>query len=226
MDNGFFSAAINASERIALEKLPDMDASDIEARMDLAIVEFVHVNRREPTQIEMEIILSGGSAQATVAIAALERHLQEVSDTYNPYDNGSGGNGGGGNATKRKKDGGRRKEEEGRRSQVNVEVGGKSNHHQQPPSRLPPLQAPSRLPPLRVDGTATAGATLSDLPDTASGHPSSSPHGVRRLSRLVQWKCKTLEHKRLSRRAWWKRGWRWWTKRNQVGVAAMCLPCP
>ena len=67
---GFSVPPINASERIAL---PDMDASDIEARMDLAIVEFVHVNRREPTQIEMEIILSGGSAQAIVAI--LERHL-------------------------------------------------------------------------------------------------------------------------------------------------------
>ena len=187
------------------------DASDIESRMDLAIVEFVHVNRREPTLFEMEVILSGGSAQAIVAIAALERHLQEVSDTYTTYDNGGGGNDGGGNAT--------------RRAQVHVEVGGKSNHHHQPPLRLPPLQAPPRLPPLHVDDTAT-GATLSDLPDTASGHPSSSPHGVRRLSRLVQWKCKTLEHKRLSRRAWWKRGWRWWTKRNQVGVAAMCLPCP
>ena len=173
------------------------DASEFESRMDLAIVEFVHVNGREPTQFEMEIILSGGSAQAI--------------DTYNIYDNGGGGNDGGGNAT--------------RRSQVHVEVGGKSNHdHQPPPPRLSPLHAPPRLPPLHADDKAT-GATLSDLPDTAS-HPSSSPHRVCRLSRLVQWKRKTLEHKRLSRRTWWKRGWRWWTKRNQVGVAAMCLPCP
>jgi len=185
------------------------DASDFESCMDLAIVEFVHVNGREPTQFEMEVILSGGSAQAIVAIAALERHLQEVSDTYNTYDNGGGGNDGGGNAT--------------RRSQVNGKVGGKSNHHPAPP-RLPPLHAPPRLPPLHADDTAT-GATLSDLPDTAS-HPSSSPQRVCRLSRLVQWKRQTLEHKRLSRRTWWKRGWRWWTKRNQVGVAAMCLPCP